>query len=132
LDKNRPPVGLRNLAHVAVGLVIWVVTMLIATRTLHTRPSSVALRVAMVALGVGGVLPWLVSVGRLIMTQDEFTVRVHLVAIAMTCAATGVLLLAGDYLQTAGFLGFVPLQHIWMGMVALWWLSIVITSRYYR
>jgi hypothetical protein len=132
LDKNKPPAGLRNLAHVAAGLVIWLVTMLIATRALHTHPSSVALRIALVIVGVGGFLPWLLSVGRLIMAQDEFSLRVHLVAIALTCATTAVLLLTGDYLQTSGFVGYVPLQHLWMAMGVLWWLWIMIASWYYR
>jgi hypothetical protein len=42
------------------------------------------MRITMVALGVLGSLPWLVSVARLIMAQDEFNVRLHLVAIAFT------------------------------------------------
>ena len=132
MEKNKQPAGLRILAQVAAGFLIWFITLFIATRTLHTHPSSLALRIAMVAVGVGGFLPWLVSISRLIMAQDEFSVRVHLVAIAMTCATTAVLLLTGDYLQMAGFLGYVPLQRIWMAMGVVWWLWIVIASRYYR
>ena len=86
----------------------------------------------MVALGVGGFLSWIVSVARLVMTQDEFSQRIHLVAIALTCAATAVLLMLGDLLQTAGFLGSVPLQGIWMAMGVLWWLAIVVATWFYR
>ena len=131
MDKNRPA-GLRHLAHFAIGLLIWFVTMVVATRILRRQPSSMSVRLALVAMGVGGFLPWLISVGRLVMAQDEFSVRVHLVAIAITCAATAVLLMTGGYLQLAGVLGYVSLRNIWMGMVVLWWLSIVIASRYYR
>ena len=131
MDKDKPA-GLRHLAYVALGLLIWFITMVVATRILHRHPSSVAVRMAMVAIGVGGFLPWLISVGRLIMAQDEFSVRVHLVAIAFTCAATAVLLMTGGYLQTAGLLGYVALRNIWIGMGILWWLSIVIASWYYR
>jgi len=131
VDKNKPA-GLRHLAHVALGLVIWFITMVVATRLLHRHPPSIAVRIALVAIAVGGFLPWLISVGRLIMAQDEFSVRVHLVAIAFTCAATAVLLMTGGYLQTAGLLGYVALRNIWIGMVVVWWLSIVIASRYYR
>jgi hypothetical protein len=130
VDKNKPA-GLRHLAHVAVGLLIWFITMVGATRILHRHP-GVAVRIAMVVIAVGGFVPWLVSIGRLIMAQDEFSLRVHLVAIAFTCAATAVLLMTGGYLQTAGLLGYVALRNLWIGMVILWWLSIVIASRYYR
>ena len=129
---NKQPSGLRNLVHVAAALVIWVVTMLIATRTLHGHPQSVALRVGMVVLGVAGFLPWLVSVGQLILSQDEFSVRLHLVGIALTCAATAVLLLTADYLQTAALLGAVSPQSIWLAMGVLWWLSILVATWYYR
>jgi hypothetical protein len=132
VDKNKQPAGLRYLAHVAAGLPLWAITMIIATRVLHAHPTSLPLRIAMVAVGVGGFLPWLISVGRLIMAQDEFSLRIHLVAIALTCAATAVLVLTGDFLQTAGLIGDVPLQHIWMAMGVLWWLSIMIASWYYR
>jgi hypothetical protein len=131
VDKNKPA-GLRHLAHVAAGLLIWSVTLVVVTRIVHRHPSSITVRLLAVAIGVGGFLPWLISVGRLIMAQDEFSVRAHLVAIAFTCAATAVLLMTGGYLQTAGLLGYVALRNIWMGMGILWWLSIVIASRYYR
>jgi hypothetical protein len=132
VDKHKQPAGLRNLAQVAAGLLIWVVTTIVATRTLHGRPESVALRVGMVILGVGGFIPWLVSVARLIMSQDEFSQRLHLVAVALTCALTAVLVLTGDYLQTAGLIGEVSLQSIWLGMGVLWWLSIAVATWYYR
>ena len=131
MTKNRPA-GLRHLAHVAMGLVIWFVTTVVATRILHRHPPGFAIRIAMVALGVLGSLPWLVSVARWIMAQDEFNVRLHLVAIAFTCAATAVVLMTGGYLQTAGLLAYVALRNIWIGMGILWWLSIVIASWYYR
>ena len=131
MDKKKPA-GLRHLAHVAIGLLVWFITMVAVTRILRHEPSSMSVRLALVAMGVAGFLPWLISVGRLIMAQDEFSVRVHLVAIAFTCAGTAVLLMTGGYLQTAGLLGYVALRNIWIGMGILWWLSIVIASWYYR
>jgi len=124
--------GLRPIALLAVSLLVWAVTMVIAVRVLRTEPESGLLRAAMVGLGAGGFLSWIVSVARLVMTQDEFSQRIHFVAIALTCAATAVLLMLGDLLQTAGFLGYVPLQSIWMAMVVVWWISIMATARYYR
>ena len=129
---SKQPAGLRILVQVAAGLLIWAVTLVIANRTLHSGSHSVALRVAMVVLGVAGFLPWLISVGRLIMAQDEFSQRLHLVALALTCATTAVLVLTGDYLQTAGLIGDVSLQSIWLGMGVVWWLSIMFSAWYYR
>ena len=124
--------GLRPLAQLAASMVVWVLTAVISLRVLHREPESRLLRAAMVALGVGGFLSWIVSIARLIMTQDEFSQRIHLVAIALTCAATAVLLMTSDLLQTAGFLGDVPLQGIWLAMGVLWWLAIVVASWSYR
>jgi hypothetical protein len=124
--------GLRPIAMLAASLLVWAVAMVVAVRVLRTEPESTLLRAAMVALGAGGFLAWIVSVARLVMTQDEFSQRIHFVAIALTCAATAVLLMLGDLLQTAGFLGYVPLQGIWMAMGVVWWLAIVVATWSYR
>jgi hypothetical protein len=132
MEKQKDETGLKPIALVAGSMVIWATTAVVSSMTLKGHPESAALRATMVALGVGGFLAWLVSVARLIFLQDEFSQRIHLVSIALACGATAVLLLTGDLLQTAGFLGPVPLQGIWMTMAVLWWLGIVIATRYYR
>jgi hypothetical protein len=132
MEKRTEDNALRPLAQLAGAMLVWVVTGVISGWTLRSGPPSALVRGAMVALGVGGFATWLVAVGRLIMTQDEFSRQIHLVAIALACGAIAVLLVAGDLLQTAGFLGDVSLQSIWMLMGVLWWLGIVIASRYYR
>ena len=131
MNKGKQP-GLRILAQVAAGQLIWAITFVIANRTLHGGSHSLALRIAMVTLGVGGFVPWVISLGRLIMAQDEFSQRLHLVALALTCGTTAVLVLTGDYLQTAGLIGDVSLQSIWLGMGVVWWLSIIVATWYYR
>ena len=132
MNKSQRPAGLRILAQVAAGQLIWAITVVIVNRTLHSGSHSLALRIAMVTLGVGGFLPWVISLGRLIMAQDEFSQRLHLVALALTCGTTAVLLLTGHYLQTAGLIGDVSLQSIWLGMGVVWWLSIMVSAWYYR
>ena len=124
--------GLRPLAHVAGGLVLWVISLVVSMRVLRTHPESLALRLGMVALGLGGFMAWLVAVARLILSQDEFSQRIHFVAIALACAATAVAVMAADFLQAADVLGPVPLQVVWMAMGVLWWLGIVAATRYYR
>ena len=132
MPTRKDETGLRPIALLAASMLVWAVTAVISVRVLHREPESRLLRAAMVALGVAGFLSWVVAIARLIMTQDEFSQRIHLVAIALTCAATAVLLMMGDLLQTAGFLGDVPLQGIWMAMGVIWWLAIVVASWSYR
>jgi hypothetical protein len=54
------------------------------------------------------------------------------VAAALAFAATMTLLLTGDLLQSAGLVGYVPLDALWMLMIVIWWLSMIAVSRYYR
>jgi hypothetical protein len=124
--------GLRPLATVAVALVVWLICLIVSMRVLRSGLESPALRVTMALVGTGGFTVWLVAVARLILSQDEFSQRIHLVAVALACAATAVLAMAGHFLQLAGLLGPVPLQGVWLAMGVLWWLGIVIASRYYR
>src|SRR5262245_20507497 len=124
--------GLRRLAAVAGSLLVWLICFVVSMRVLKTRPESLALRLAMVGLGTAGFAAWLVAVARLIVSQDEFSQRIPFVAVAFACGATAVLVMAGDFLQAAGILGYVPLQTVWLGMGVLWWFGIVGASRYYR
>jgi hypothetical protein len=72
------------------------------------------------------------DLARLIRNEDEFAGRVHRIALANAFAATGILLYAADLAQNAALLGYIPLTHIWISMGVVWWLSIVLTSRYSR
>jgi hypothetical protein len=124
--------GLRPVASVAGALLVWLICVFVSMRVLRSGVESLPLRVAMVVLGTAGFTVWLVTVARLILNEDEFSQRLHLVAVALTCGATAVLVMAGDFLQTAGLLGPVPLQGVWLTMGVLWWLAIVVATRYYR
>ncbi len=132
MAKQRDATGLRPLGMVVATLLFWAVTYVIAAKVLQRHPGSALVRAGMVGLGVAGFLSWLVAIGRLILVQDEFSQRIHFVAIGLTCAATATLLLACDLLQSAGFVGDVPLQGIWMAMGVIWWFAILIATRYYR
>jgi hypothetical protein len=132
MTKRTDETGLRPIAVVAAGMAFWVVAAAVSGWTLRGHPESAAVRGAMVALGVAGFLAWLIPVARLIMLQDEFSQRIHLVAIALACGATAVLLFTADLLQTAGFLGWVSLQSVWVAMGVLWWLGIFVATRYYN
>ena len=127
-----PPSNLRAAAWLALTLLLWVATMVLARRVLDQDPASVAVRAAMVAVAVGGFVAWVAALVRFLRTQDEFSRRVQLVSVAVAFVVTTVAMIAGDFLQSAHFLGFVPLDAIWMLMIVVWWLSMLAVSRYYR
>jgi hypothetical protein len=99
---------------------------------LHTQPPSRMLRGAMVVLGTLGTLALVWTLGRLIRAEDEFSLRIHLAALGVAFGTLAVCLVSGDLLVRAGFVDDVSFGAIWMGMLVIWWLSIVITTRYYQ
>jgi hypothetical protein len=129
---QQPPSNLHALGWLSAAIVAWIVAMLVARRVLDRPPAGVALRVLVVAAAVACFLACVVAMVRLIRSQDEFSRRVHVVAAAVAFAAAITALLAGDLLQSAGLLGYVPLDALWMLMIVVWWLSMVAVSRYYR
>jgi hypothetical protein len=124
--------GLRLLQLLIGSMAASLVTSFIATRVLSAEPSSAIVRGAMVALAVAGVLPWTWVIARVIRAQDEFSRRVHLIALSIAFGVTALLVFTAMFLQHAGFLDYVSLPAILGTMMVVWWLSIVITTRYYR
>jgi hypothetical protein len=129
----RPPVdrGIRLLQHFVASLVLWLATAAIAFRVLGGDPTSVPLRAGMVVLALAGFLYLVWVLTRVIQAQDEFSRRLHLVALAVAFGITGVFVFTALLLQHAHFIYYVPLWMILAAMVVTWWLSIVVTTRYY-
>jgi hypothetical protein len=129
----RPPVnpGIRLLQHVVASFVIGLIAVATATKILDGDPESVPLRAGMVALALAGFLYWVWVVVRVIQAQDEFSRRLHLVALAVAFGLTGVFVFTAWLLQHAHFIDYVPVWTIFGTMVLTWWLSIVVTTRYY-
>jgi hypothetical protein len=132
MGERQPASRLRLLRHVAGSALVWLSAMLAATRVLHTQPPSRMLRGAMVVLGTLGTLALVWTLGRLIRAEDEFSLRIHLAALGVAFGTLAVCLVSGDLLVRAGFVDDVSFGAIWMGMLVIWWLSIVITTRYYQ
>jgi hypothetical protein len=131
MTKSSSP-HLRALGWLAGTFVLWVVAMSVARRLLDHHPPAVPVRASIVVLAVGAFLAFAVAMIRFIGTLDEFSRRVQLIAVAVAFVVTSAAILAGDLLQSAGFLGDVPLEAIWMFTLVVWWLSIIAVSRYYR
>jgi hypothetical protein len=124
--------GLRLLQLLIGSITASLLSSLIAARVLRAEPASAIVRGAMVALAVGGVLPWIWALARVIRAQDEFSRRLHLIAISIAFGAMALLVFTAMFLQEAGFIDYISLPAILGTMMVVWWLSIVVTTRYYR
>ena len=124
--------GVQLIVRLGAALALWAVTQVVANRILANEGSSRPLRATAVAAGVIGVLPWIWMSSRAIGREDEFTRRVHFVALSWAFAATGVFVYAVDMLTKAHLVDDVSYTSIWIFMVVAWWISILLTSRYYR
>jgi hypothetical protein len=120
------------IARLAGAALLWAVTLVGTRWVLDDESSSRAARLAAVAVALAGVLPWIWMTSRAILREDEFTRRVHFVALSWAFAATGLFIYAVDLLTGAHLINYVSYTTIWIFMVVAWWLSIVITTRYYR
>jgi hypothetical protein len=114
----------------AVGL--WGVAFVVAARILHHHSASVTLRAAAVVIAIVGFLPWPLATAKLVRMHDEFTRRIHLIALGIAFAATGLFIFAADMLQRAGFIEYISLMTIWLVMLGVWWVAIMATEWYYR
>jgi len=130
-DQQLDP-SVSRLAKMFISLAVWAVTYVTALSLLTRGNPSARIRAAAVVVGVGGLLPWIWMVARSIAAEDEFTRRIHYIALSCTFAATGVFLFTVDLLTRAQFIGHLSYMHVWMFMVTAWLLSIVLTTRYYR
>ena len=120
------------IGRLALAVVVWAATMIAARRILDDEQASRAARIAAVLLAVTGVLPWIWTTSRAILNEDEFTRRVHFVALSWAFAATGLFIYAVDLLTQGHIIDYISYTTIWIFMVIAWWLSILFTSRYYR
>jgi len=127
LDPN-----VRLLRDVALSTVLWATTFIISKGTWFQGPHDWPMRAALVAVGIGGFVPVVFVYARSIRMQDEFNQRVHLVALAIAFAATAVISYSADMFHDAGFIAQVPGYGLWAVMVAAWFISMLVTPRYYR
>lgn len=97
-----------------------------------SQPKGTPLKIAAAALE-SLAFGWIVARSVLSVRRlDELQQRIHLVAIAISFAVTGAALVALDFLAKAGAAGRPGGAELWIGMVIVWWISVVVLNRRYR
>jgi hypothetical protein len=127
LDPN-----IRLLGQVAVTTVLWAGTFVATKTESFGHPESLPMRIALVAVGIGGFLPVVLVYAKSIRMQDEFNQRIHLVALACAFAAAAVVSYSSDLLFQAGFIPQFPATGLWALMVAIWFVAMIVIPRHYR
>ena len=127
LDPN-----IRLLRDIALATVLWATTFVVSKGSWFKGPHSWPVRAVLVAIGIGGFLPIVFVYARSIRMQDEFNQRIHLIALGVAFAAIAAISYSADMLEQAGFIAHVPGGGVWALMVAVWFISMIVTQRYYR
>jgi uncharacterized YccA/Bax inhibitor family protein len=124
--------NIRLLGQVLLAALLWGSTFAATHSDWLARAANLPARVALVATGVGGFLPMVFVYARAIRMQDEFSERLHLIALGIAFAIVGVLSYAVDMLHQAHFIEQPSSYGVWFVMLVVWWLAIVIIPRLYR
>lgn len=97
-----------------------------------SQPKGTPLRIA-AALLESLAFAWIVARSVLSVRRlDELQQRIHLVAIAISFAATGTVLVALDFFDKAGAAWRPGGAETWIGMVVVWAIAVVVLNRRYR
>lgn len=129
---SKPDPNLRFLAQMALTTTLWAATFYVTKADWLTAATGVAARAALVVVGFGGFVPVVFLYAKSIRLQDEFSQRVHLVALAIAFAVLAVISYGVDLLHQAHFIAQPPSTGLWALMVAVWFVSMLITPRFYR
>ena len=96
------------------------------------RQQTLATRIAGVAVGVGGMLPWMWIVAMMIRRGDEYVRRIHLVALSCAFGGTLVLVMALALLRRAHFIGPPDLMVLWLALLIIWIIAFFFARRHYE
>jgi hypothetical protein len=124
--------NIRLLQQVAVTTVLWAGTFVASKSESFGHPSSLGMRIALVVVGVGGFLPVVLVYAKSIRMQDEFNQRIHYLALSIAFAVTAAVSYSSDLLFQAGFIPQFPSTGLWALMVAIWFIAMIVTPRFYR
>ena len=131
-EQKRSNTNVRLLGQVAVTTILWAATFVGTKSDWIAHPKSLPMRVGLAVVGIGGFLPIVFVYAKSIRMQDEFNQRMHLVALAAAFAVVAAVSYACDLLHQAAFIPELPATGLWALMVAIWFVSMIVTARYYR
>jgi hypothetical protein len=124
--------NIKLIGQVAVTSILWAGTFVATKSESFAHPGSLAMRVALVVVGVGGFLPVLFVYAKSIRMQDEFNQRIHYIALSIAFAVVAALSYTSDLLHQAGLIPQIPSTGLWALMVPIWFVSMIVTPRFYR
>jgi hypothetical protein len=124
--------NVRLLGQVAVTSLLWAGTFVASKSETLGHSESLAMRIALVVIGIGGFLPVMAVYAKSIRMQDEFNQRIHYIALSVAFAITGTVSYACDLLSQAGFIPALPSTGLWALMVVIWFAAMIVTQRFYR
>jgi hypothetical protein len=113
-------------------LVPIVVATLVGVALALTMPRTPAVRLALAGIG-GGVMGWCIVVTvAAIRRLDELQQRIHLIAIAIAFAATGVVASMRRFFELLGVTEYPSGVGLWLFMFIVWNVALVVLHRRYR
>ena len=124
--------NVKLLGQVALTSNLWAGTFVATKTESFAHPRSLAMRIALVVVGVGGFLPVVLIYAKSIRMQDEFNQRIHYIALSIAFAVIAALSYASDLLTQAGVIPQIPSTGLWALMIAIWFVSMIVTPRFYR
>ena len=129
---SRADPNLRLLGQVALATILWASTFVATRADWLAGATNLPARVALVVIGLGGFLPVVFVYAKAIRMQDEFSQRLHLIALGVAFAVMGVLSYGVDLLRQADFIAQPSSNGLWGVMLIVWWIAIVVIPRLYR
>src|SRR6186713_1928264 len=128
-QKTDPQIRLIRQSAITSGL--WAVTFVATKNESFGHPDSPAMRLALIVVGVGGFLPVIFLYAKSIRMQDEFSQRIHYIALSIAFAFIAALSYVIDLLTQAGVIPQVPSTGLWALMVFVWFITMIVTPRFY-
>ena len=132
MDKHKTGQDTKLMSQVAVTSILWAGTFVATKSEALSQPGSLAMRTALLIVGVGGFLPVVLLYAKSIRMQDEFNQRIHYIALSIAFAFIAALSYVCDLLFQAGFIPQIPSTGLWALMVFVWFITMVVTPRFYR
>ncbi len=131
-QKIKQNANVKLIRQTAITSILWAGTFVATKNESFGRPGSFAMRLALVVVGVGGFLPVIFLYAKSIRMQDEFNQRIHYIALSIAFAFIAALSYVSDLLSQAGFTPQIPSTGLWALMVFVWFITMIVTPRFYR